>query len=437
MDKKLPIPSNVTRITHAIKAKSSDGIPQIVFYQGGVGTEGGIISKVIGGITGQGLSDNVREAYAFLANNYSNGDEIFLIGFSRGAFTARSVAGLIGGAGLLTKSGLPDLGEVYRDFQHRRDPDYEPAYPDVPFPRKPSASDPRYRETLEREGLTRLGIKVKVVGVFDTVGSLGIPRIGLLERFRLQSMSMKEFLFYDTNLGNHIENAYQALALDENRSAFSPAVWEKPPGNMTNLRQVWFPGVHSNIGGGSYADQGMANITLAWMMSQLEPFIEFDADYILECHDEARMHYKETNQKPRPWSFGKIYNSLTGVYILDGSKTRTPGMYTKADPNTGRATSKPLRQTNEYIHPSARTRLELDGPGKEDRGAYEGKALDPYKLRYEDNPQNGTRPLALWVSRSKRKGDPRKQLPESPLWDKERLLLRESPKMYDYVLGVG
>ncbi|KAL8966136.1 MAG: hypothetical protein Q9183_003505, partial [Haloplaca sp. 2 TL-2023] len=237
MNKKLPIPSNITRITHAIKAKSSDGIPQIVFYQGGVGTEGGIISKVIGGATGQGLSDNVREAYAFLANNYSNGDEIFLIGFSRGAFTARSVAGLIGGAGLLTKSGLPDLGEVYRDFQHRRDPDYEPAYPDVPFPRKPSANDPRYRETLEREGLTRLGIKVKVVGVFDTVGSLGIPRIGLLERFRLQSMSTKEFLFYDTNLDNHIENAYQALALDENRSAFRPAVWEKPPGNMTNLRQ--------------------------------------------------------------------------------------------------------------------------------------------------------------------------------------------------------
>ncbi|KAL8692106.1 MAG: hypothetical protein Q9218_002802 [Villophora microphyllina] len=437
MNKKLPIPSNVTRITHAIKAKSSDGVPQIVFYEPGVGSEGGIINRIIGGATAQGLSDNIRQVYSFLANNYSNGDEIFLVGFSRGAFTARSVAGLVAEVGLLTKSGLPDLAEVFKDFQHKRDPNYRPANPNIPFPGKPSASDPSYARTMERDGLTRLGIKVKVVAVFDTVGSLGIPRVGWLERLRIQTRSTKEFLFYDTCLDNHIENAYQALALDENRTAFSPAVWEKPAGNTTNLRQVWFPGVHSNIGGGSYEDQGMANITLAWMMSQLEPFLDFDPDYILDCYDETRMHYKATNQKPRPWSFAKIYNSLTGIYVLDGSTTRTPGSYFRVDPFTGRATSKPLRQTNEYIHPSARTRLELGGPGKDDHGAYEGKALDPYKLKYEDNPQNGTRPLAIWVSRSKRKGAPRKELPESPLWDKEKQLLKESPKMYDYVSGVG
>ncbi|CAL8578368.1 hypothetical protein XPA_004157 [Xanthoria parietina] len=435
MNKKIPIPSNVTRISHAIKAKSSDGIPQIVFYQPGVGTEGGFISKAVGGATGEGLSGNIRETYSFLAQNYSNGDEIFLLGFSRGAFTARSVAGLIGNAGLLTKSGLPDLAEVFKDFQHRRNPNYVPANPDIPFPRKPSASDPMYRETLEREGLTRLGINIKVIGVWDTVGALGIPRVGWLSRFGLQDQTTKEYRFYDTSLSSCIENAYQALALDENRTAFSPAVWEKPQGNTTNLRQVWFPGVHSNIGGG-YPDQGMANITLAWMMSQLTPFIDFDPDYILDAYDETKLHYKETEQKPRPWSFGKIYNSLKGVYLLDGPTTRTPGMYCRIDPNTGQATSKPLRQTNEYIHPSARTRLELDGPGKDDRGAYDGKALDPYKLKYEDNPSNGTRPLALWVSRSKRKGVARKELPESPLWDKERQLLKESPKMYDYVLGV-
>ncbi|KAI4251938.1 MAG: hypothetical protein LQ352_004565 [Teloschistes flavicans] len=437
MNKKLPIPSNVTRITHAIKAKSSDGIPQVVFYDAGVGTEGGIINKIIGGATAKGLTDNIRQVYSFLANNYSNGDDIFLLGFSRGAFTARSVAGLIGGVGLLTKSGLPDLAEVFKDFQHRRDPNYQPANPNIPFPRKPSASDPAYAQTMEREGLTRLGIKVKVVAVFDTVGSLGIPRIGWLERLSIQSRGTKEFLFYDTSLDNHIENAYQALALDENRTAFAPAVWEKPVDNMTNLRQVWFPGVHSNVGGGSYEDQGMANISLAWMMSQLEPYLDFDPDFILDCYDETRIYYKETVQKPRPWSFGEIYNSLTGIYLLGGSTTRTPGNYCRVDPNTGRPTSKPLRQTNEYIHPSARTRLELGGPGKGDHGAYEGKALDPYKLKYEDNPQNGTRPQAVWVSRSKRKGVPRRELPESPLWDKEKQLLKESSKMYDYVMGVG
>lgn len=437
MGSKIPIPSNVTRITHAIKARSSDGVPQIVFYEAGIGTEGGIVNKIRGGITGEGLSQNIRETYAFLANNYANGDEIFLIGFSRGAFTARSVAGLVGGVGLLTKSGLPDLAEVFSDHQHRRDPDYRPANPDVPFPRKPSASDPRYRETMEREGLTRLNIRIKVVGVFDTVGALGIPRVGWLDRFGLQRQDTKEYTFYDTNLDNCIENAFQALALDENRSSFSPALWEKPPNNTTNLRQVWFPGVHSNIGGGK-EDQGLANITLAWMTSQLEPFIEFDPDYILECSDDTKMYYKETNQKPRPWSFGKIYDSLKGIYLLDGAMTRTPGSYFRADPTTGDPTSKLLRQTNEYIHPSVRTRLELSGPGKDDRGDYEAEALDPYKLKYEDDPTNGTRPRVMWVSRSKpRRGAPRNELPESPLWGKERQLLKQSPKMFDYVLGVG
>lgn len=437
MGKKIPIPSNVTRITHAIKAKSSDGVAQVVFYEAGIGTEGGVVNKIRGGITGEGLAQNIRETYAFLANNYANGDEIFLIGFSRGAFTARSVAGLVAGVGLLTKAGLPHLAEVSRDFQHRRDPDYRPANPDIPFRGKPSASDPRYRETMEREGLTRLNIRIKAVGVFDTVGALGIPRVGWLDRFGLQRQDTKEYTFYDTNLDNCIENAYQALALDENRSSFSPAVWEKPPNNTTNLRQVWFPGVHSNIGGG-LEDQGLANISLAWMTSQLEPFIEFDPDYILDCYDDTRMYYKETNQKPRPWSFGKIYDSLKGIYLLDGAMTRTPGSYLRADPSTGNPTSKPLRQTNEYIHPSVRTRLELSGPGKDDRGDYDAKALDPYKLKYEDDPMNGTRPRVMWVSRSKpRKGAPRTELPESPLWEKERQLLKQSPKMFDYVLGVG
>lgn len=154
-------------------------------------------------------------------------------------------------------------------------------------------------------------------------GSLGIPRIGLLERIGLQPKSIKEFLFFDTSLSNCIENAFQALALDESRTSFSPSVWEKTRGNRTvrisfeiryqspakshslqNLRQVWFPGVHSNIGGG-YDDQGQANITLAWMISQLEPFLDFDPDYVLDQDEANRNYYKKVGQKPRPWSFGR------------------------------------------------------------------------------------------------------------------------------------
>jgi uncharacterized protein (DUF2235 family) len=314
----LSIPSNITRISRAIKAVSQDGIQQIVNYSQGLGTEGGKLSRLVGGATGKGLGDDVREAYSFLANNYHPGDEIFLLGFSRGAFTARSIGGLIGEIGLLTKKGLNTLPEVYEDVQNRRNPDYRPKHEDVPFPRKPSADDPRYAEELERRGLTRLDIPIKCIAVWDTVGSLGIPRIGKLQRLGLQMKQSKATTFYDTKLSNCIENAFQALALDENRASFSPAVWEKPEGNRTTLRQVWFPGAHANVGGG-YDDMQIANISLAWMMSQLEPFLDLRSEYLFEQDDLNEKYYKKEEGAIRPWSFGKIYNELKGAFALGGS----------------------------------------------------------------------------------------------------------------------
>lgn len=449
----LAIPSNVTRISRAIKSVSQDGIPQIVNYTSGVGTAGGPLYKLISGTTGKGLPDNVREAYAFLANNYHHGDEIFLIGFSRGAFTARSIAGLIGEIGLLTKKGLNDLPEVYEDCQHRRDPSYVPKHADIPFPRKPSASDPRYAEEMERRGLTRLDIPIKAIAVWDTVGSLGIPRIGLLQRAGLQGKQSRATAFYDTKLSNCIENAFQALALDENRSSFSPAVWEKPEGNRTTLRQVWFPGVHANVGGG-YDDMQLANITLAWMMSQLEPFLEMRDEYLFEQDSLNEDYYKDVGQGIRPWSFGKIYNELKGVMAVGGSTVRSslhhsrlretctdytqirqPGQYHAVDPFTGRTTDRPLRQTNEYIHPSVRTRYRLQGPGQLDRGIYEARALsDSYKLivDYGPNSQRAADPEIYWRIKW-RDTDAVKILPEAPLWRLERELARKDPDTYEYV----
>jgi hypothetical protein len=146
----LPQPSNVTRISRAIKPESSDGVPQVCYYHYGVGTQGGVVDRVVMGAVGEGLSDTVREAYSFLSNNYAPGDEIFLFGFSRGAFTVRSIAGLIGAVGLLTKKGIQYMPDVFKDVQHRRDPRYRPKHRDRPFPNKPSAGDPRYREELFR-----------------------------------------------------------------------------------------------------------------------------------------------------------------------------------------------------------------------------------------------------------------------------------------------
>ena len=213
------------------------------------------------------------------------------------------------------------------------------------------------------------------------------------------------------------------------------------------MLQNWFPGVHQNIGGG-YPDQGQSNITLAWMMAQVEPFLDFDEDYILEQYDQTEAYYKQSGQKRRPWSFGKIYRSMTGVYILGGRKTRTPvgfpsrsrrvmltskGLYCQVNPESGEATGKPLRDTHEYVHPSARSRIVLRGPGIEDEGKYDCEALDPYKLRYPDETAD-KRPTAFWELRSRRRGSgPKRELPESPLWTLEKVLLRESRRMYDFV----
>lgn len=431
---KLSVPSNVTRMSRAIKAVSQDGVPQIVNYHFGVGSAGGRLNRIVSGATGEGLGDNVREAYSFLANNYHPGDEIFLLGFSRGAFTARSIGGLIGEVGLLTKKGLNSLPEVFEDVQHRRDSKYVPKNPNVPFPHKPSASSPRYADELERRGLTRLDIRIKVIAVWDTVGSLGTPRFSFLQKLGLQTPESKEMSFYDTKLSPCVENAFQALALDERRSAFSPAVWEKPPGNKTTLRQVWFPGAHSNVGGG-YDDQQLANITLAWMMSQLAPFLDMRDEYLFEQDDDTARYYRTTDQPHRPWSFGELYNSATGVYALGGAALRCPGHYMETDPLTGRPTARPLEYTNEYIHASARSRLRLAGPGVHDKALYECPALTQnYKLVVDYGPHGDATadPDVHWKLKWK---DPLavKILPEAPLWGIEKELCRRDPDTYDYV----
>lgn len=263
----LQVPSNVTRISRCFKRTCSDGTNQIISYTSGVGT--GLFDSITGGAFGLGLSERVCEAYSYLCANYHSGDEIVLVGFSRGAFTARSVAGMVSNLGLLTRQGLDHFYPVFRDMQHWGDDHYQDPFPDVPFPDKPNTEE-AYRYRLEKMGLTRVRqangnlIKIKAVCVWDTVGSLGIPRVSWLDTLGLKPPFYDEYKWHDTALSDRIEHAFQALALDETRPPFGPAVWERLEENRltTDLRQVWFPGNHGNIGGG-WDDQGMADITLA------------------------------------------------------------------------------------------------------------------------------------------------------------------------------
>ncbi|KAF7879158.1 hypothetical protein EAF04_000357 [Stromatinia cepivora] len=410
----LQTPSNVTRLSRALRRYGRDGTHQIIYYHSGVGTGSTMMDTLSGGMLGTGISENIREVYSFIAANYTPGDEIILIGFSRGAFTARSVAGMISDIGLLTRHGMTNFYAVFKDQENFRNPDYYDIFPDIPFSNKPKDSG-EYKKRLEEEGLTRVNdpngsrIRVHAVAVWDTVGSLGIPNIALLAKLGLPH-STKEYKFHDTNLSGYIRHAFQALALDENRRPFSPAVWEIRDfdDEPTDLRQVWFPGSHANVGGG-YDDQEVANITLAWMMDQLASIgIAFHDDAIDTIFQKS-VHYYETLPPPstsifrfsrpinewatpavyekhhpvRPWALGKIYSSNTGIWTLAGKETRTPGLYQRLDPNTGISIGIPMTHTNERIHSSVRIRLDLGGLGEDDMTKYKCPALlkkGPWRL---------------------------------------------------------
>jgi uncharacterized protein (DUF2235 family) len=301
--------TNVSRLAWAIQAVDPrDGVMQIVFYQSGVGTEGDIVDKIKGAGLGLGLSHNVRDAYTFICNNYCDGDEIFLFGFSRGAYTARSVAGLIGYAGLIGKRDLDRFFELWDGYRKSKKADYV---------------DPRPKFKGRFENAT-----IKCVGVWDTVGSVGIPG-------NLDHVFQDYYNFHDTNLGERVDFAFHGLALDEQREDFVPTLWtQKQAGKDRGqvLKQVWFAGVHSDVGGG-YPVHGSSDIALAWMASEVEPLLGIDFDYL-----KAR---RDVSSK---WSLGMLHDSRDGFWKARGKRSRTP-------------LDKNRNDSFESIHPSVAERV--------------------------------------------------------------------------------
>ena len=375
----LSVPSNVTRLVRALKPVSSDNIPQIAYYQAGIGSSNSWFDHYWGGATGAGISEHVREAYAFLAENHVPGDEIFLLGFSRGAFTARSIGGFIAAVGLLTRRGMDNFYPVFDDWENQVKPHYKSEWPDLPFPNKPRVTDPAYFKELVNLNLAQPEIPtVRAVGVWETVGALGIPQV-------LWPHPM-DYAFTNSKVSPIVEHAFQALALDEQRAPYHPTIWEEPsgPNKLKILKQCWFSGVHTNVGGG-YDDAGNANITLAWMMSQLRRLLDFDEDYIDYLHHLQVQRAVEKRETIRRWGLGELINSQAGIRALAGSKVRTPGQYYATNPHTGASTKMPLRHTNESVHPSVRVRLALKGKGIGDHGMYNPKALKGWKIANTSN----------------------------------------------------
>jgi uncharacterized protein (DUF2235 family) len=237
--------TNVVRIARAIHATvGTGGVPQLVLYLRGVGTAGLKAEVFVEGATGLGVDENIRSAYMFLAQNYLPDDEIFLFGFSRGAFTARSLTGLINACGLLKRQKLGDLGKAWTYYRS-------------PGPHSPQDFIGRTQSDCHTN------VTVKFLGVWDTVGALGIPG-GLFSRF-----DQERFGFHDTGPCKIVKHGCHALAIDEHRDEFVPTLWTGAAPQDSIIEQVWFAGAHADVGGG-YITRTLADIPLVWMAKKAE-----------------------------------------------------------------------------------------------------------------------------------------------------------------------
>jgi uncharacterized protein (DUF2235 family) len=235
--------TNVFKLFSALLVTSG----QMPFYDSGVGADGNPLEKLAGGVFGVGLFQKIKDGYTKISQVYEAGDQVFLFGFSRGAYTARSLGGMIAACGLPSKNFDDPL--VDKAFQAYRDRSQRAAIL-ASLSSQYAMSD----------------AQITMVGVWDTVGALGIPAI-------FGGVDPAIYGFLDTSLNPRIANAFHALAIDERRKEFPPTLWTSNPAPGQTVQQVWFCGVHSDVGGG-YEVGGdatgteLSDITLSWMINK-------------------------------------------------------------------------------------------------------------------------------------------------------------------------
>lgn len=290
-----PCPTNVTKLALAVAEQDSAGMAQLLYYHPGVGSRRG--ERWRGGAFGYGLSHDVQSAYRFIVDNYDPGDELFFFGFSRGAFTARSTAGLVRNVGVLRRENAGRLDGAYRLYRDRATGPHD-------------VESELFRRSYSYETPT-FETRIRFIGVWDTVGALGIPWSGV----PLINLLNRPWSFHDTRLSRTVDGAFQALAIDEKRKPFEPAIWEQhPDAQGQRVEQVWFAGVHCDVGGG-YTDAALADVPLIWMADRAQEFG-------LALHKDAftaagGWGASDTNLPAvRPDPLGPLHESRTRLYRL-------------------------------------------------------------------------------------------------------------------------
>jgi uncharacterized protein (DUF2235 family) len=269
--------TNIVRLRRAIPEIGRDGVRQVVHYGVGIGTGyGGTVGFAVGA-AGIEVDDRIRTAHAFLARYYEPGDEIYLFGFSRGAFEARSLGGLLTHVGI-PKSDTDDvIDKAWALYENR-------------LGQSASTDLAAFRAEA------RFPVAITCIGVWDTVGNLGNPMWS-------GGFVARQFAFHDTSLPASVPVALHALSIDEERGPFRPILWTVPrgaaPPSHQHVEQVWFAGTHADVGGG-WPEKDLSDISLVWMAERVSALTPLSIEV-------ARLR-----SAPRPDPLGPQHASSTG-----------------------------------------------------------------------------------------------------------------------------
>lgn len=270
--------TNVLRLSRAISQtfvqEDGDERPQIVFYQSGVGVAtdfnaGEVLSDSAQKAFGTAVASKIRDAYNFIAQNYREGDEISIFGFSRGAYTARKISGLIDRLGLLSPAEMGKFFVYWKQLNGKL-----PGEP--PRPAKP--------------------VPIKCLVTWDTVGSVRDGTKEMVDALQLD----------DDQLASNVENAWHAISFHENREKFMCTLFGGAGAGQT-LKQVWFSGAHSDVGGG-YAEMELADITLAWIVGEILPFVGVNTEFVEKS--------LSNNPKKPKWGESTPHNAYAASGIM-------------------------------------------------------------------------------------------------------------------------
>lgn len=298
--------TNVYKLFRMLEDRTAE---QVVFYDRGLGTDW---RRLTGNAFGAGISQNVLECYRFIFDHFTAGDRIYLFGFSRGAFTVRSLSGFMHLVGILPQS-RPEL--------------IEPAWKIYRRSTKTKTKEQR-RARLAAAFVDRHGTmwaKIAFLGVWDTVGTLGFPyrRVAAV----LDRVPWFQNGFHSTRMRDSVERGCHALAIDDERLSFHPTFWDEPD---PRVEQVWFAGMHSDVGGG-YGQSGLSDIALQWMVRRAVP-------HGLRLYSKHRV-------KGAPDPAGLLHDSRDGIGALYRRQRR----------------AWPYQRSPAKIHASVVERMRTDG----------------------------------------------------------------------------